>query len=95
MLFRAASTVLDWSRLSINLFNRVNYSSFAGKALKNSGLNGPDDGLNGFGIIMGPQAYQDVHFAYVDELAKKIIGQKYLFRQSSLRAKLPNLVCAK
>jgi hypothetical protein len=63
------------------------YSSFAGKALKNACLNGADDGLNGFGIIMGPQAYQDVHFAYIDELAKKIIRQERLFRQFNLPAR--------
>jgi hypothetical protein len=36
---------------------------------------------------MGPQAYQDVHFADVDELAKKIIRQKRLFRQFNLPAR--------
>ena len=59
-------------------------SSFAGKALKNSCLNGPDDWLNGLGIVMGRQTYEDVHFAYVDELAKKIICQERLFRQFNL-----------
>jgi hypothetical protein len=62
------------------------YDTFAGKALKNSCLNGPDDGFNGCGVVMGPQAYQDVHFAHVDELAEKIIRQKRLFRQFNLPA---------
>src|SRR6266496_1581823 len=64
------------------------YGSFAGKALENAGLYGLDDGLNGLGIVMGRQAYQDVDLAYVNELAKKIIGQEGLFRQFNLRAKL-------
>jgi hypothetical protein len=51
------------------------YDSFAGKALENAGLNGPDDGINGLGIVMGRQAHHDVYFAYIDELAKKIICQ--------------------
>jgi hypothetical protein len=36
---------------------------------------------------MGPQGYQDVHFAYIDELAKKIIRQERLFRQFNLPAR--------
>ena len=63
------------------------YGSFAGKALENSCLNGPDDGLNGLGIVMGRQADQDVDFADVDELAKKIIRQERLFRQFNLPAR--------
>jgi hypothetical protein len=46
-----------------------------------------DDGLNGLGIVMSRQAYQDVYLAYVDELAKKIICQQGFFRQFNLRAK--------
>ncbi len=61
--------------------------AFAGKALENPGLNRLNDRLNGLGVVMGRQADQDVYLAHVDELAKKIIGQKCLFRQFNLRAK--------
>ena len=43
------------------------------------------DGLDGLGIVMGRQPNQDVDLAYVDELAKKFIGQKCFFRQFNLR----------
>ncbi len=63
------------------------YGAFAGKALENAGLNGPNDGLDGFGIVVSRQAHDDVHLAHVDELAKKIIGEKGLFRQFVLPTK--------
>jgi hypothetical protein len=63
------------------------YGAFAGKALENASLNGADDGLNRLSIVVRRQAYDDIYLAYVDKLAKKIIGEKGLFRQFILRAK--------
>jgi hypothetical protein len=59
--------------------------SFTRKALENACLNSLEDGLKGVGIVMGRQAHHDVYFAHVDELAKKVICQKGLFRQFNLR----------
>jgi hypothetical protein len=44
-------------------------------------LKGPNDRLDGFGVVMSRQAYQDIYFAHIDELAKKAVFQKHLFRQ--------------
>jgi hypothetical protein len=63
------------------------YGALAGKALENAGLNRLDDGFNRLGIVVRRQAYDDIYLADVDELAKKIIGEKGLFRQFILRAK--------
>src|ERR1700675_2045972 len=62
--------------------------SFARKTFENARLNGADDRGDGLGIIMRRQANQDIHFAYIHELAKKLICQKRLFPQLSLQAKL-------
>jgi len=50
------------------------YDAFAGKAFENAGLNGVEDGLDGFGVVMGGEADEDVDLADVDELAEKIVG---------------------
>jgi hypothetical protein len=63
------------------------HDSFAGKTFQYAGLNRTNDGLDGFGIIVGGDAYQDVDLAHINELAKEIVRQKRLFRQFNLRAK--------
>jgi hypothetical protein len=63
------------------------YGALARKALENAGLNRLDDGFNRLGIVVRRQAHDDIYLAYVDELAKKIIGENGLFRQFILRAK--------
>src|SRR5450755_3792670 len=57
---------------------------FARKALQNAGLNGLHDRADGLRIVVGGQAHQDVHFADVNELAKKIVAKDAFLSQAAL-----------
>ena len=63
------------------------HGSLSGKSAQDAALNGVDDGPDSFGVIVSGQAHEDVHFADVDQLAKKIIRKKALLCQFHLRAK--------
>src|SRR5215471_19268948 len=63
-------------------------SSLTREALEKACLNGSEQRLDRFGIVVGGQSHHDVDLAHVDELAKKIIRQKRLFSQFNPRLKL-------
>src|ERR1019366_4168868 len=62
--------------------------SLPGKPAQDAALNGMDDRPDSFGVIVSGQAHQDVYFADVHQLAKKIICKKALLCQFHLRSKL-------
>jgi hypothetical protein len=51
------------------------HGSLSGKPAQDAALNGVDDRPDSFGVIVSGQAHEDVYFANVDQLAKKIIRE--------------------
>jgi hypothetical protein len=62
------------------------YGSLARKAAENTISNGVDDRTDSLGIIVSGQAYKNIHFADVNQLAKKLIRKKSFIFQFQLCA---------